>query len=338
MSGKVLRRGFTLVELLVVVAIIGLLVALLLPAVQSARESARRASCTSNLHNFGLAVHNYLSANGHLPVAAQDRTGNKWTRSDPPPLSRHSGLSFLLPYYENANTFSEIDYRWDWDDEIHTDNESHTKQNLAGILICPSAGGAREQYDVTDYAPMNRVEIANKSPNLNYDPPGGSIRDLVNRGLVPSFGGAGNYDRLWDGAMQISSVKVNTAGEVVIEDRRRVRPAQITDGMSHTWLYLETSGKPELLWQDQSRGVLPQFNTEFRWASQRTVMQLQFYCGDSQMLNCSNRSRVFSTHPGGVMAALCDGSVRFLSDDIPAETFIALLTMGGGEIINTDEY
>src|SRR5512145_2167344 len=69
LSSSARRHGFTLVELLVVIAIIGILVALLLPAIQAAREAARRASCTNNLKNLGLAVLNHHDVNGHFPVS-----------------------------------------------------------------------------------------------------------------------------------------------------------------------------------------------------------------------------------------------------------------------------
>jgi prepilin-type N-terminal cleavage/methylation domain-containing protein len=95
------RHGFTLVELLVVVAIIGVLVALLLPAVQAAREAARRASCQNNLKNLSLAAANFESARGFFAPAAQDRptTGTPGVK---PLLARHNGITMLLPYFEQG--------------------------------------------------------------------------------------------------------------------------------------------------------------------------------------------------------------------------------------------
>ncbi len=330
-----LLRGFTLVELLVVIAIIGILVAMLLPAVQAARESARRTECKNHLKNLALAALNYESALQYFPPAAKNRTGSRWQQTTAPPLARHSGLSLLLPYFEQGATFSNIDYDWDWNDSTHSDNETYTKQNLGGILICPSAPGGRERFDITDYQPMNRIDLdpSRSSPHPR-DAPGGLVQQLITSGLIDSQGGAKNRASVWDGVMQVDQLKVDAAGKVVAEDRRQVRTAKVTDGLSHTFLLFESAGSPQLHVLGRFVEEDSSFDNEFRWASQASVMQLQYYCGDSQFLNCSNRSRIYSFHNSGCNIAYADGSVHFHADDIAPQTFVSLFTISGGEIID----
>ena len=106
------RRGFTLIELLVVIAIIAVLIALLLPAVQSAREAARRAQCTNNLKQIGLAMHNYLSTNQALPTFCipYSPIGSFNTGQTYSPLARE------LPYLEQTSIYNAINFnvapRW----------------------------------------------------------------------------------------------------------------------------------------------------------------------------------------------------------------------------------
>ena len=106
------HRGFTLIELLVVIAIIAVLISLLLPAVQSAREAARRAQCTNNLKQIGLALHNYLSANNSVPPAyiVYSPVGSKNTAQD------FTALTRMLPFLEQNAIYNSINFnvagRW----------------------------------------------------------------------------------------------------------------------------------------------------------------------------------------------------------------------------------
>ncbi len=131
------RQGFTLIELLVVIAIIAVLIALLLPAVQSAREAARRAQCTNNLKQLGLALHNYHSAVGSFPL------GSTTAYSDPGVLTiwgTWSAQSLMLPYLEQRPLYNAINFGWtNWYDVGYPINSTVWNMNLAAFT-CPSDG------------------------------------------------------------------------------------------------------------------------------------------------------------------------------------------------------
>ena len=141
------RFGFTLVELLVVIAIVGILIGLLLPAVQAAREAARRMSCSNNLKQLGLALHNYEAAMKRFPSSAVSVGG---AASQP-----WSGQSVLLPFLEGDTLFKKIDFSVGYH---HPRNiQAFPPYGIAatrvGVLICPSEPEDRPRQNASTLVP-----------------------------------------------------------------------------------------------------------------------------------------------------------------------------------------
>jgi prepilin-type processing-associated H-X9-DG protein len=306
---------------LIVIAIIGILVALLLPAIQTTRESARRTQCRNHLRNLVLATLQFETAQKRFPPAAQQREGNV-SNAVKPPVARHNGISLLLPYFEQGNTFQAISFDWDWD---HPKNVGYTKQNLGGILICPTAPSGREQRHVTDYVAATRIVVSGAK----------SLRPLIAAGLIDGKGGAPDKAPCWDGLLQVDrTVLAKNAVQIDFakSERRVVRAKQVTDGLSRTWLWFESAGKPMIYERGRFVEEDASANSRFRWASPETWMAINDYCGESQIINCDNISKPYSFHDGGTNIAYADSAVRFHTDDMDPQLFVALLTMAGDEI------
>ena len=322
------RVAFTLVELLVVVAIIGVLVALLLPAIQADREAARRSQCLDNLKNLTLAALNFESTRGYFAPAAQDRDGEPLGGAKPL-LATHNGISLLLPFFEQGAKFRLIDFDWDWDDSTRSRNEANTKQDLGGILICPSAPVVQTDRHATDYCAANRVDV---------DPTRKSLATLVTAGLLNGKNGLRPTDRAWDNMLQRDFLSLTNPAQ---SDRRRTKAAEVSDGLSNTWMYFESVAKPFMFgWYQRTADPAPlfyngadnrQINSRFRWASPETWRTINNFCGRSQIINCNNVSQPYGVHPGGILISAGDGSVAFTSQDVDANVFVAHVTMAGDE-------
>ncbi len=140
------RRGFTLIELLVVIAIIAILIALFLPAVQQAREAARRTGCRNNLKQLGLALHNYHDVHKTFPPGVIARSNNLQD-------AMHGGLTLLLPQLEQNNIHSRYNFNLPW---RHPSNVAATNVAI-DVFRCPTAGAPVPQdggfpLHGTDYA------------------------------------------------------------------------------------------------------------------------------------------------------------------------------------------
>src|SRR3954467_2356133 len=152
-SPRTTTSGFTLIELLVVIAIIAVLISLLLPAVQSAREAARRAPCTNSLKQLGLALHGYHDTNGVFPPGSLVLPGGNVLMGTPDPLTHDTGPgwawgSLILPYLEQSPVHASLNFNLPcW----RPANTTGARASL-GVFLCPSVSEASKSYEVKDQA------------------------------------------------------------------------------------------------------------------------------------------------------------------------------------------
>jgi prepilin-type processing-associated H-X9-DG protein len=295
-----------LIELLVVIAIIGVLIGLLLPAIQNVREAARRMQCTSNLRNVGLALHHFESTHGKFPPS---------NISGPLPEAgvtvspvNHGWGVFILPFIEQT-PLAQVKYDWNLPCNDPVNQPVAVKQ--LKILQCPSAEPDRVQTfnwnggqgACTDYAPTNKIGAA-----------------LAATGLIDAVG--------------------NLKGVMVQNSMTRRR--DITDGLSNTLLLAEDAGRPRqwLLRQagpDQTiRGGpwVGATNPISVWGSTPDGVSRPGPCA----LNCSNDDEIYSFHPGGANTVFADGSVHFLQTGLTIRILARLVTRAGGEVVSETDY
>src|SRR5262249_25917618 len=166
------RRGFTLIELLVVIAIIAILIGLLLPAVQKVREAAARMSCSNNLKQIGLALHNYESANGYLPTGGEG-TGPTGSGGLQTVMDNVSTWTMLLPYVEQDNVFKSINTSQRYSAQVIAQGGNvdtgagniYPFNSVIKTYVCPSnpspgnGGKDAQGYGICDYMPTVYTDI-----------------------------------------------------------------------------------------------------------------------------------------------------------------------------------
>ena len=306
-------RGFTLIELLVVIAIIAILIALLLPAVQQAREAARRTQCKNNLKQLGLAMHNYHDVHLCIPIADVNGTST--------PVSAHARL---LPFIEQSALYALVDFNVPYN---HVNNTLPRNTELPAFR-CPS--------DPTK--------------------------------LPATIGGRNNY--YWNAGNVVVMYASGASGQPpcngVVFHNRRIRFNDVTDGLSNS------AAMAEKLTGDGSNGIsTPKVDTFRPGTYPNNAVEatdqcnavdvtdlskqgysnvggpwLQQYHSTNQynhILPPNGRSCMFppgriattanSQHTGGVQLLLCDGSVRFISENLDVNLWRSMGSIDGGEVL-----
>jgi prepilin-type N-terminal cleavage/methylation domain-containing protein/prepilin-type processing-associated H-X9-DG protein len=298
------KLAFTLVELLVVIAIIGILIALLLPAVQAAREAARRAQCSNNLKQLGLALHNYADVNGRFPPGSTNLTGNGPYIWDAGIQRKGSVLVKLLPYIEQRALYGQLDPKGDVEAQLATLGFG-SKEIPA--YRCPSDGYIDQNLGQTNYS----VSMGNQ---LMPDQWGGCGNAYPGNNFGNGPVGHGSTD---DGSQISGCFSRYTYGASF---------ADITDGTSNTIAIGER--RPQCGDHSAAYGWM---GSNSLWTA--TTAPINFpTCpneppGNNGQHNCYDfavwqTSQGFkSRHPGGAQFVLADGAVRFLSETIDYLTY-----------------
>ena len=325
------KSAFTLVELLVVIAIIGILIGMLLPAVQTVREAARRTSCSNNMRQMGLALHNYASALREFPSGGQakERPGSgdnvffnirseRETRMAP----SHSVQTYILPFMDGGNIYDlfNLDYRYDFAGPEAPTNQTAAKTAVP-TFVCPSVQGRgpkvdAEGYGFTDYsAPVTCATLAELEAGSSLSGNANSpcaLNGREKRSIGSITDGTTNTIAIAEDA---GRVDVNSGGFMEIKNLQMIDMTP-TETRSWAWADPENSFNVDRLVNNNASPVGGP--ADCRWS----------------VVNCGANEETFSFHPGGANVVLCDGSVHFLNESISAAPFRALMTKADGEIVS----
>jgi prepilin-type N-terminal cleavage/methylation domain-containing protein len=353
------RPGFTLVELLVVIAIIGVLVALLLPAVQAAREAARRSSCSNNLKQMGIAVHNFHDTRGYLPACARDQrpfgtagTGGAGWGS--------SWFVYVLPFMEQNPMYEKFLFNngSGWTGTDAANNTLAAQSVIVPAFFCPSSPLLKTCRSPNSNGPQmapTYVGIAGATPNLipnyvetRYSTPG-TATNCCSGGIAGSSGiiipGPGptpkTFANIQDGLSNVAMI--GEVGDWMFTQNGEKRDYRNT--AQHGWIIGWRNANPP----DQTAPTSGAANQDNRTFSLTTVryrindkknvannnLGWPNWPGDCAAYgmceNSSGNTPLNSAHPGGCMITMGDASVRFVPETLDLAMLARLATRDDGQ-------
>jgi len=360
------RGGFTLIELLVVIAIIAVLISLLLPAVQSAREAARRAQCTNNLKQIGLAMHNYHTGLNTFPLS----NTVAYYQMPPTPANQTewgtwSAQALLLGYIEGQTLYNAINFNWtNWYGTGEAINATVFNTDLA-VFMCPS----------DSIAGLSHTTANNGNGNNNYVGCYGTTIDEWNGDSQYTGSSTGVFAHVQCyGIQAITDGSSNTMAfsETLVSDQRHFTKFRdgIAAGANNPGAPATTTAGAEAFTAGLTAVTLDLqqcaswFQTQqnppwsddkgFRWGTGSPGVTLynsivppnsqlypfagcRFGCGGCGF-EFGSYENVSSLHPGGCNVMMADDSVRFIKNSIDMITWWKLGTKAGGEVVSSDSY
>ena len=352
------QSGFTLIELLVVIAIIAILISLLLPAVQQAREAARRTQCRNNMKQLGLAVMNYESSNQMMPPSRINlSTGGSAPNLLIPPFAvgavfQKAWPTMVLPQLDQAAIYELYNSNLNWYDAA---NDPVTTTKLSAF-ICPSAPTERLLPAAADYlAATNGVRgitaadrplwgftdygSCNAARNAAFVLAGRDLRTTPHPITGSKYESLGGMARGPSG-MRIQDFRDGTSNTMIMAEdagrptnynRRTAGPNPNKSGIMTSgdgWGWSDINGGFSV---DGSDLVGLQNKTSKSGASQGNITTPASGIPNGCLINCSNDSEVYSFHAGGSTILLGDGSVRFISENLSPSVFVSLITFDLGD-------